>query len=109
MRIAPAPLACLLAALLATVAPAQDLSPLPQDFRPLPLHEAAEIATARYKGRLIAARLSFPAPHESALGVELVRELRLLTPQGNLLTIRLDARDGRFLEVAGIGQTEARK
>ncbi|MDO5706778.1 MAG: hypothetical protein Q4G49_17130 [Paracoccus sp. (in: a-proteobacteria)] len=106
MRIVPTLLTCLL---LTAPTVAQDVQPLPQDFRPLPLHDCAEIAAARYDGRLIAARLKLPTAHEEGLGVELVRELRLLTPQGNLLTIRLDARDGRFLDVAGIGQTEARK
>ena len=103
----------LLAAALAAAPPAtaQDFPPAPLagDFRPLPLHEAADIVADRYRGRLIAARLVPPNPHEQGLGVDLVREMRLLTPQGNLLAIRLDARDGRFLEVAGIGQTEARK
>lgn len=107
MRIASALLAGLLAA--AAPAPAQDVQPLPHDFAPLPLHDAVRLVAERYHGRLIAARLSMPTRHEDGLGVDLVRELRLLTPQGHLLTIRIDARDGQFLEVAGIGQTEARK
>lgn len=80
-----------------------------QDFRPLPLHRAAQIVAERYRGRLIAARLSPSTPHEQDLGVDLAYELRLLTPDRNLLMIRLDARTGRFLEVAGIGQIEALK
>lgn len=79
------------------------------DFRPLPLHEAARLVGERYHGRLIGARLTPPTPHERGLGVELTLELRLLTPARNLLVIRLDARDGRFLEVAGVGQIEALK
>lgn len=82
---------------------------LPDDFRPLPLHQAARIVGDRYHGRLIAARLTPPNRHERSLGVELVEELRLLTPARNLLLIRLDARTGRFLDVAGVGQIEALK
>lgn len=82
---------------------------LADDFRPLPLPQAVEIVQARYHGRLIGAKLSGPFPSERALGVALVEELRLLTPQGNVLNIRLDARTGRFLEIAGIGQIAALK
>lgn len=79
------------------------------DFRPLPLNEAARLVGERYHGRLIAARFLPPNAHERDLGVELVEELRLLTPARNLLMIRLDARTGRFLDVAGVGQIEALK
>lgn len=106
----------LVAAILAAVslpAAADDFRPhrmeSPLDFRPIPLPKAAEIVATRYDGRLIAARLTGPRATERALGAELVEELRLLTPQGNVLMIRLDARTGRFLEVAGVGQTEARR
>ncbi|MCQ0969740.1 hypothetical protein MLD63_04775 [Paracoccus sp. TK19116] len=96
--------AALLALLIATAGPASA-----DDFRPLPLHEAARIATERYHGRLIGARLTLANPHERGLGAVLVEELRLLTPAQNLLVIRIDARSGRFLEVAGTGQIEALK
>ena len=82
---------------------------LAEDFRPLPLPQAVEIVQTRYQGRLIGAKLTGPHAHERALGVALVEELRLLTPQGNVLRIRLDARDGRFLEIAGVGQIKALK
>lgn len=98
----------LLALMILCAAPALGQG-LPQDFRPLPLHEAAKFVGQRYHGRLIAARLAQPTPHERSLGVELVEELRLLTPSRNLLLIRLDARGGRFLDVAGVGQIEALK
>ncbi len=78
-------------------------------FRVIPLHEAAKIASGRFRGRLIAARLKPPRPDERARGVELVHELRLLTQARNVLLIRLDARSGAFLEVAGTGLTEARR
>ncbi|WP_374303195.1 PepSY domain-containing protein [Paracoccus sp. (in: a-proteobacteria)] len=48
-------------------------------------------------------------PAERDLGAELVYQFRLLTPQRNLLDIRIDARTGRFLSVAGRGQLAARK
>ena len=75
----------------------------------IPLHRAVKIATARFKGRVIAARLTGPAPHERERGVVLVHELRLMTPDRDVLRIRLDARSGDFLEVAGAGLTEARR
>lgn len=36
-------------------------------------------------------------------------QFRLLTPQRNLLDIRMDARTGRFLSVSGRGQVQARR
>lgn len=78
-----------------------------QDFRPQPFHELAERVHDRYRGRLIGVQIAPPTPDERDLGAELVYEFRLMTPQRNLLRIRLDARSGRFLEVAGRGQIEA--
>lgn len=78
-----------------------------EDFRPLPFHDLAERVNDRYRGRLLAAGMTRPTPHERALGAALVYEFRLLTPQGNLLKIRMDARSGRFLEIAGRGQLDA--
>ncbi len=78
-----------------------------QDFSPRPFHELAQRVTDRYEGRLIAVRMMPPTPHERELGAALVYEFRLLTPHRNLLVIRLDARTGRFLEVAGRGQLQA--
>lgn len=77
------------------------------DFRPLPFHTLAERVGDRYRGRLLAATAAPPTPHERDLGAALVYEFRLMTPAGALLRIRLDARTGRFLEVAGRGQTQA--
>lgn len=79
------------------------------DFHPLPLGEAIDIVSNRYEGRLIAAQLVPPRPPERDLGAALVHALRLVTPAGDVLAIRLDARTGRFLEVAGRGQIAARK
>ena len=75
----------------------------------LPLHRAAGIVAERFRGRLIAARLVPPRPDERARGVVLVHRLRLLTPARDVLEIRLDARSGAFLEVAGAGLTRARR
>lgn len=80
-----------------------------QGFGILPLHRAAEIVSQRFRGRLIAARLVPPRPEERARGVALVHELRLLTPDRDVLLIWLDARSGAFLEVAGTGLTKARR
>lgn len=86
------------------------LAPLTDpDFQPLPLHSVAEAVGARYQGRLVAAETRPPRPFEQDLGAELVYEFRLLTPARNMLVLRLDARTGRFLDVAGRGQIEARQ
>jgi uncharacterized membrane protein YkoI len=79
------------------------------EYRLIPLHRAVKIATARYEGRIIAAQLTGPTPFERDRGVVLVHELRLLTPARDVLRIRLDARDGAFLEVAGAGLSKARR
>lgn len=73
------------------------------------LNQAARLATARFEGRLIGARLVAPHPRERASGVVLVHELKLLTPGRDVLRIRLDAQSGAFLEVAGAGLTKARR
>ncbi|WP_158247993.1 PepSY domain-containing protein [Paracoccus sp. SY] len=101
-----------LALILATCAPATALDVAPQvieQFQPLPFHEIAASVADRYEGRLLAADTRAPMPHERDLGAELVYQFRLLTPQGNLMDIRIDARSGRFLSVSGRGQLEARK
>ncbi|WP_374426395.1 PepSY domain-containing protein [Paracoccus sp. (in: a-proteobacteria)] len=86
-----------------------DLPPGAEEFRVVPLRRAVEIALARFDGRVIAARLTGPLPGERDRGVVLVQELRLLTPDRDVLRIRLDARTGAFLDVAGRGLAKARK
>lgn len=103
-------LAALCAMLLAAALPIPRACPggaHAQDFSPKPFHELAQRVTDRYEGRLIAVRMMPPTPHERELGAALVYEFRLLTPHRNLLVICLDARTGRFLEVAGRGQLQA--
>ncbi|RNF35599.1 PepSY domain-containing protein [Paracoccus methylarcula] len=108
-------LAPILASLLLLPLPVagQDIAPRSEAaisaFRPLPLHEIAESVTNRYRGRIIAANIVPPHPFERRLEAQLIYEIRLITPQSNLLNIRLDARTGRFMEIAGRGQIEARK
>ncbi|MFC3167523.1 PepSY domain-containing protein [Paracoccus fontiphilus] len=80
-----------------------------EQFQPLPFHEIAAAVSDRYDGRMLAADTRPPLPAERDLGAELVYQFRLLTPQRNLLDIRIDARTGRFLSVAGRGQLAARK
>lgn len=101
-----------LALCLLTCAPAQaqDVAPEAIDqFRPLPLHQVAAAVSERYAGRLLAADTRPPRPEERDLGAELVYQFRLVTPQRNLLDIRIDARSGRFLSVSGRGQLAARR
>lgn len=116
MTRAPNPLILVLAVMAPLAAlpqPAPPAAPPPDpwatSFQPQPFHRMAEAVTARYDGRLVAAETRPPRPAERAAGVELVYEFRLLTTQRNILNIRVDARTGRFLEVAGRGQLEARR
>lgn len=99
-----------LACLTCAPAQAQDVAPeMIEQFRPLPLNEVAAAVSDRYAGRLLAADTRAPHPHERDLGAELVYQFRLMTPQQNLLDIRIDARTGRFLSVSGRGQLAARQ
>lgn len=122
MRVHPVPaliLAALMALAAAPVAAQSDGAqadaaqaegdPWAEGFRPLPLHQLAERVSGRYAGRLVAAETRPPTPSERDLGAELVYEFRLVTPDRNILNIRLDARTGRFLDVAGQGQLQARR
>lgn len=61
----------------------------------------------RYQGRALSIEQIPPKHHERFLGE--VYEVRWLTPANNVLRIRIQAATGRFIEVDGIGQTEARK
>ncbi|MDH2325243.1 PepSY domain-containing protein [Cereibacter sp. SYSU M97828] len=67
----------------------------------LPIDRALSVVAGRYEGRMIAAELTEEDDRA-------VYDFRWLTPQGNVLRIRLDAATGRFLLVDGVGQTEAR-
>lgn len=75
----------------------------------LPLDEIVRIVTERYQGRLLAARFDAPQPFEFALGADLIHELTLISPQGNIILIRLDAVSGRVLDVRGRDLIAARR
>ncbi|MBC9245751.1 hypothetical protein H4P12_03265 [Paracoccus sp. 11-3] len=93
-------------------AAAQDTALTTQDieqFRPQPFHEMAALVAQRYSGRMVAAQIQPPTAQERAMGASLIYEFRLVTTQRNLLNIRIDARDGKFLDVAGRGQLQARR
>lgn len=72
----------------------------------IPLAEAVRLAEARFAGEVIAAELVAGRPHERA---PLVYALRLLTPEGAVIALRLDAADGAFLEAEGRGLARARR
>lgn len=67
---------------------------------------AIDRVLARYVGTVVEAELKRGRPDELA---DVVYELRLLTPQGNMLRIRVDAANGDILEVDGRGLTRARR
>ena len=96
-------IALLLLALAAPLA-AQPVQPQPL----MPFHEVVKIVAQRFDGRVLAARVDQPRPYEFALGAEAVQQLTLLSPQGNILLIRLDGVTGKVLEVRGRGLTQAR-
>lgn len=75
----------------------------------LPLRDVLDLVHQRYVGKLLAVRLTPPAPHEHARGAELVYELRLLTKTRNVIYIRMDARSGAYYGAAGKGLVEARR
>lgn len=70
-------------------------------FEVIPLPVLMGRIEARFPGRLLAAALSPPLAAERRLGAELVYDLRLLTRADQVLRLRVDARDGRFLDIIG--------
>lgn len=86
-------------ALLLMVLAAPAAADAPLDAAPLAPAAAVDCAAARYRGE--------------ALRIEareggLVQEIRWRTPAGNVLRIRLTGPGCRFLEIEGVGQSEAR-
>lgn len=86
-------------ALLLTFLAAPAAADAPFDAAPLAPAAALDCAAARYRGEAL--RIE-----ERERG--LVQEIRWRTPSGNVLRIRLTGPGCRFLEVEGVGQTEAR-
>lgn len=76
---------------------------------PLRLRDVVKLVEQRFEGRILGAAVLPARPQERELGAVLVFELRWLTPDRDLLHIRVDAVSGRFMEVAGQGIAEARK
>jgi uncharacterized membrane protein YkoI len=66
---------------------------------------AIETATERFEGRVIAADLGEGRDGEP----DAVYALRLLTESGDVIEIRIDAAEGRIIEVNGRGLVDARK
>jgi len=73
--------------------------PLPPDAEVIRPSAALNCVAARYQGEALRIR-----DDENGL----VQEVRWLTPAGNVLRIYLTGTGCRFLEVDGVGQTEAR-
>lgn len=82
----------------------------PVDMQPRPgqasMHDAITLALSRYEGKPVDVRERKPKGHEPDVTVH---EVRLLTRNGHMLKIRVDAAAGRFLEVDGEGLVEARR
>lgn len=68
--------------------------------------QAMERAQARFEGTVIEAVLDTGRPHEQT---DIVYALRMLTPRGDILRIRVDGRDGAILEADGRGLVDARR
>ncbi len=79
-----------------------------EDAGILPFHEVVKIINSRIAGRPLAARIDEPRPFELALGSNIIHEVTLLSPQGNIILVRLDGETGRFLEMRGRGILAAR-
>lgn len=91
---------------LATAVAADPPLPPPQ---PLAFHDLVKHLAQRYDGRILAARVDAPTPFEFAAGTDQVQEITLLSPQHNIILIRMDARSGRILDVRGRGLAQARR
>lgn len=72
----------------------------------LSIIDAMQQVLERYEGDVVEAELKPGRPHEMT---HTVYELRLLTPRGNMLRIRVDAANGDILEVDGRGLVDARR
>jgi uncharacterized membrane protein YkoI len=69
----------------------------------LPLPEIIAAVGERYFGEVVAAEVV------AGNGPDLYYELRLITPAGNVLRIRIDAFTAAFIEVDGRGLVDAQK
>lgn len=71
----------------------------PDDAAPIDAGQALACVAARYLGEALRIR---------AKDDGLVQEIRWLTPAGNVLDIKITGPGCRFVEVDGVGQSEAR-
>lgn len=76
---------------------------------PLPLHELRRIVRSQFRGRILRARPGIPGPLEYTLGTNAVVVLLMITPEGDRLSLRLDAETGEVLDLRGRNLSRARK
>lgn len=75
----------------------------------LPLHKAVRRAARRFDGRVLDIVLAPATAQERGAGVQIVYRIRMLTSARDVLDIRMDALDGRFIEVRGADLGTARR
>ena len=75
----------------------------------LPMHKAVRLAAVRFDGKALDITLVAPTPAEGRAGVQIVYRLRMLTRARDVLEIRMDAMDGRFLELRGADLSKVRR
>lgn len=75
----------------------------------LPMHRAVQLATRRFDGKPLDIALVAPTAEDSAAGAVLVYRLRMLTRSRDVVEIRMDALDGRFLELRGADLGKVRR
>ena len=71
----------------------------------IPMHQAVRRVSRRFDGRVLDIALLPP----SANGPALVYRIRLLTRAGDVLDIRMDALDGRVIELSGADLSGVRR
>ncbi len=96
----PALALLILALLILALAVPPALADPPGDAAPIDAATALACVAARYRGEA----LRIEEEEEDGL----VQELRWLTPAGNVLEIEITGPGCRFLEIDGVGQSEAR-
>lgn len=72
------------------------------------MHLAVRRAAERFPGRVLDIAAVPPLPSERGSGIGAVYRLRMITSHRDVLDIRMDAADGRFLDVRGADLNAAR-
>lgn len=88
-----------LAPLILALSAVPALADPPDDAAPLDAGTALACVAARYQGEALRIRQEDDG---------LVQEIRWLTPAGNVLEIEITGPGCRFIEVEGVGQSDAR-